>query len=302
MVRLAEVVVVGEASATRLTQVIPGVGATYSSGEVFTLFAGVHRGFAPPRTEDIIRNADGGTVDLDAELSWNTEIGVRASPARGVTFEVTAFRLDFENQIVPASVAGGTGATLTSAGRTLHQGLELAARFDVAALRGRPGGPFVDASWTWLPTARFDSDRYVFVGTGGTDVVGRVYLDQDAGGTRTRVNVTGNRLPYAPEISLTLGAGYAAGDVFDVRAELVTVGRQFGDPLNTTVTVPDGQQGVLPAFTIVNLAATWTFVPGRTAAFVTVKNAADKLYLADRTRGLMPGAPRTVQAGLRHRL
>jgi outer membrane receptor for ferrienterochelin and colicin len=45
----------------------------------------------------------GGSVDLDAELSWNYELGVRANPRDGLSYEATLFRMDFENQIVPAS-------------------------------------------------------------------------------------------------------------------------------------------------------------------------------------------------------
>jgi Fe(3+) dicitrate transport protein len=118
---------------TSLTQLIPGLGATYDLHARATLFAGVHRGFAPPRPEDVIDNS-GGVVDLDAELSWNWELGIRSTPTAGVRLDATVFRMDFENQIVPASVAGGSGATLTSAGRTLHQGLELLARLDLGTL------------------------------------------------------------------------------------------------------------------------------------------------------------------------
>jgi Fe(3+) dicitrate transport protein len=113
----------GAVGRSDLQQWIPGLGATWRAADGLTFFAGAHRGFAPPRVEDVVTNA-GGVVDLDAELSWNYELGVRARPRPGVGLELTAFRMDFENQIVPASVAGGTGATLTSAGETLHQGLE----------------------------------------------------------------------------------------------------------------------------------------------------------------------------------
>ena len=43
-----------------------------------------------------------GSVDLDAELSWNYELGVRANPGGAFSYEATLFRMDFENQIVPA--------------------------------------------------------------------------------------------------------------------------------------------------------------------------------------------------------
>ena len=56
---------------------IPGIGVSHTSGERITLFAGAHRGFAPPRTEDVISNT-GGVIDLDPELSWNYEAGFRS--------------------------------------------------------------------------------------------------------------------------------------------------------------------------------------------------------------------------------
>jgi len=119
----------GTVGRTDLTEVVPGLGVTYALGSDTTLFAGAHRGFAPPRVEDII-GGTGASVDLDAELSWNYEFGLRTALRRGLDVEAALFRMDFENQIVPASVAGGVGATLTSAGETIHQGVEfgLAAR------------------------------------------------------------------------------------------------------------------------------------------------------------------------------
>src|SRR5687768_17706603 len=42
----------GVTGRTELTQVVPGMGVSYHPAGRLTLFAGVHRGFAPPRTED----------------------------------------------------------------------------------------------------------------------------------------------------------------------------------------------------------------------------------------------------------
>jgi Fe(3+) dicitrate transport protein len=208
--------------------------------------------------------------------------------------------MDFENQIVPASVAGGSGATLTSAGRTLHQGLELLGRLDVGTLLRTSGNVFVELSWTWLPTATFEGERYVYVGTGGSDVTGKVYGGQNADGTREQVSVTGNRLPYAPKTLLTTSVGYTLRDLFDVRVEGVYTGAQFADALNTSVIVPDGQQGPIADNFIVNFATSWR-LPTGTTVFATVKNVFDEVYVVDRTRGLYPGMPRLVQAGVSQR-
>ena len=37
---------------TATTELIPGVGFTFDAGHGNTVFGGVHRGFAPPRTSD----------------------------------------------------------------------------------------------------------------------------------------------------------------------------------------------------------------------------------------------------------
>ena len=287
----------GVRGTTSLTELIPGLGLTYLAREGVTVFAGAHRGFAPPRTEDIISNSTGAVVDLDAEHSWNYEAGVRARPASGISLEATAFRMDFGNQIIPASVAGGTGATLTSAGRTLHEGLELAAEASARQQWGWRHDVTLTLAYTWVPVAEFQGERYAFIGTGSGDVADKVYAEQNASGTRTPVSVTGRRLPYAPRHLLTATVGWESPSGVDLRVETVHVAGQFGDPVNTRTTTPDGQQGPVPAATLWNVAASW-FVPAlRLTVFGSVKNLFDKVYIADRTRGLLPGSPRWVQLG-----
>ena len=46
-----------------------------------------------------------------------------------------------------------------------------------------------------------------------------------------------------------------------------------------------------------NTAVNYTI--GRTTLFLTVKNLFDELFIVDRTRGILPGSPRLVQAGVR---
>ncbi len=48
-------------------------------------------------------------MELDPELSWNTELGMRARIARHASLDATFFRLDYSNQIIPASLAGRRG-------------------------------------------------------------------------------------------------------------------------------------------------------------------------------------------------
>lgn len=289
----------GVQGATTLQALIPGVGATVTVREGLTAFAGIHRGFAPPRPEDLIDNGTGGVVELDAELSWNSEVGVRWLPARPWRVEATLFNLDFSNQIVPASVAGGAGATLTSAGRTIHRGAELSLRGETSrSLLGIL--PFTEVAAAWTPVARFAGDRFAYVGTGGSDVVGKVYGEQNAGRTRTRQSVSGNRLPYAPEYTLTTTVGARHRSGTELRVEVVAISEQFGDAANTRVLVADGQQGTLAGNALWNLTANVPVPRSTLTAWVAIKNVTDRTVVVDRTRGLLPGLPRLVQVGVSH--
>ncbi|MCS6953203.1 MAG: TonB-dependent receptor [Bryobacterales bacterium] len=272
----------GAVGRTALTELIPGLGVSFTQGEL-TLFAGVHRGFAPPRAEDIINN-NGGTVDLDPELSWNYEVGGRWRAARRLSLEATAFRMDYENQIVPASVAGGIGATLTSAGRTLHQGLEWSSRWEMPPWFGARHNLSLRTAYTWLPVARFAGIRF-------SAVPGFA-----------RVSVRGNRLPYAPHHLFSGSLLYARSGGMNVLLEANVVSRQFGDDLNTIRPTPDGQRGLLPGHALWNATLNYPLEGRRATLFVTVKNLADRLVIVDRTRGILPSPPRLVQFGVRWRL
>jgi Fe(3+) dicitrate transport protein len=273
--RLANPVAIGK---TDLTQVIPGFGIAYSGLKNTTFFAGVHRGFAPPRTEDIISNT-GGVIDLDSELSWNYEFGVRTRPFRGVAIDSTFFRNDYENQIVPASLAGGVGSTLTNGGATLQQGFEFNSQIDTGAIFRSPHNFYLRTAFTWLPIAEFRGRRFSSV-------------------TPT-ILVTGNRLPYTPEVLSTISLGYSNPIGFDGFIENVYVGRQFGDDLNTVNPIANGQRGAIQAQTYWNATANYKVEKWKTTFFVTAKNIFDRTFIVDRARGILPSSPRLVQGGIK---
>jgi len=154
---------------------------------------------------------------------------------------------------------------------------------DSAAFTGRSHNVYTRVAYTALPTAKFTGVRY-------SSVAGA-----------SAVSVTGNRLPYAPEHLLSWTVGYQNLSGLDLQAELVHVRDQYGDDLNSTSPSADGQRGLLPAYTIWNVVASYAIPRWRSALFVAIKNAGDTIYVADRSRGLLPGPPRLVQAGLRAR-
>jgi Fe(3+) dicitrate transport protein len=99
-----------------------------------------------------------------------------------------------------------------------------------------------------------------------------------------------------PERLLTAALGYRHPRGFVAQAEVVYVSDQFADDLNSATPSADGQRGLLPAYTVWNVALSWDV--RRFSVFATGKNVFDALYVADRSRGMLPGPPRLVQAGV----
>ncbi len=266
-----------QSGSSALTQLVPGIGLTYKLNESAMLFAGVHRGFAPPRVEDAIR-VDGASVELEAELSWNREIGLRFETEDRWRLEASLFEMDFTNQIVPASLAGGSGATLTNAGRTLHRGAEVAAewRDDGHALE-----PHARVAWTWLPVARYVGTRY-------SAIPGN-----------THVNISDNRLPYAARQMATVTLGLRHG-ALAAQFEGTWTGAMYGDDLNTVAITADGQRGRLGGHAIANLTLQYQHDEALTL-YASAKNLFDRLYIGDLSRGIVVGPPRLLQAGFEYR-
>lgn len=252
---------------------IPSLGAAWNPSSAVTVFAGVHQGFAPPRTEDIISSA-GTSTDVGPEESTNWELGARLSPAAAGEVQAVLFRNDFQRLIAVGSIAGGS--TPLAEGEARFAGAELSGRYRHAS------GAYLRAAYTWVPEAEQITE-----------------FRQVVNGAVIAGSAAGKRQPYAPEHMLAAAVGYAWRKL-DAQLEAVHVGRQFGDFANTVSPTADGQRGELAASTIWNATVNQELGSTGAIAFVSVKNLADEVYIVDRTRGIQVGSPRLVQAGFKY--
>lgn len=248
------------------TEVVPGIGATWKLSDAATLFAGVHEGFAPPRVADAVSN-NGDAVDLDAERSTNFELGARGSWAQG-RYEVTFFRLDFDNQLVQASQSGGAGTQLGNAGETLNQGIELGGDWIIG------GGFSLAGNYTFLDDAKLTSTRII----GGIDR-------------------NGNRLTYAPEHLLNLRLVYEAAN-WGGNLGASYVSEQYADLENTQAGSANGRTGLLPSYTVWDANA-YINADDTVKYTLAVRNLGDEKYIASRApEGIFPGIGRTLEIGV----
>lgn len=257
---------------------LPGGGFTYKIAEGMTVFGGIHKGFAPPRVKDAITNT-GEAIQLDAEESWNYELGVRRKLNKLVGFELTGFLLDFSNQIIPVSQSsGGAGAGLVNGGETMHLGVETGVNLDFSSWLGGYALK-LDLNGTALQST-FEGDR--FLTQGGE-----------------QVNIDGNFTPYAPQWLANGSLVFEAPFGWSVVLNGTYVAEQFSDELNTVAPTANGRTGRLPAYWLLD-ANTGLKIPNtKIRLSFSVKNLTDNRYIVTRRpQGIRLGLPRYLSAGL----
>ncbi|MDZ7764181.1 MAG: TonB-dependent receptor [Melioribacteraceae bacterium] len=266
-----------------VTEVIPGIGLNYRIQPGIVFFGGVHRGYGPPRIKDAI-SAEGVSEELDAEKSWNYELGTRANLLSGLDFELTGFYMDFSNQIIPVSEsAGGTGrpgASLTNGGATKHLGVEAGISLDLRKMIKTDYGIIFNTNATFI-NAEFSEDRFV------------------KDGDKT-VNINGNKVPYSPEILISSGVSIATPINIGLSLTGTYIGKQYGDPLNRETGTLNGREGPVGAHFVVDARISYKIPQLQNLVLsLSVKNLFDERYIVSRRpQGIRVGLPRFITMGL----
>ncbi len=241
------------------TEVMPGIGATYRFAPLAQVFGSVYRAFAPPLVGSVIGADDAPTK---AETSVNLELGVRGSNGR-VNYEVTAFQMDFSNQVDP----GISDIRNPNEGSALIQGMEatLGYAFD--------NGLSLNGNVTWIPTAEFGEDR-----------------PGDA--------LDGNRLPYSPEWMANLSVGYQYRRL-QTALLLNYTGEVYGDGMNVrdlTTESTGTWGGLIKSYYTIDLTGRYE-VNSNLSVFGAVKNITDETYIAGLRQGIYVGPERSFEIG-----
>ena len=256
---------------TSNTEVMPGLGVTYQFIPAVQLYASVYKAFSPALNGDSLSGMKDQKLDAETAVSW--ELGLRGQQD-AVRYELTAFRMDFDNQIIPAN--SNSDFQSTNGGKTYNQGLEGAVSLEFE------NGFDVFANLTWIANAEFKGDRY-----------------NKNGSLKSK---DGDRVPYTPEWVANLGVGYTYAGL---RSQLSAnyTGSQFTDELNTKPIVENTSglfTGKIDAYTIVDLTTRYT-LNDQVEFYGAVKNLEDKRYIASLRQGIYVGPERSFEAGVRYR-
>ncbi|QOC22474.1 TonB-dependent receptor [Wenzhouxiangella sp. AB-CW3] len=243
------------------TEWLPGFGATFQVNPSTQLYGSVYIAFAPPLVGSVVGSDD---VPTEAEKSVNVDLGMRGGSG-SFTYEFTAFRMDFSNQVDP----GISGIRPPHEGSALIQGMEASAGYEFG------NGFGINGNLTWIPTAEFGEDR-----PGEAE--------------------EGNRLAYSPDWTANLTLSYRTGGLKSA-VLLNYTDEVFGDGMNRTEIDPlNHMGGLIPSYYTVDLTANYDFSQ-HLNVFGAVRNLTDRRYIAGLRQGIYAGPERNFEVGLTYR-
>lgn len=253
-----------------ITALVPGLGVAYAFSDQFSLFGGIHKGFAPPSPS---------STNDDNEESINYEFGGRYNKG-AFNAEVIGYFNDYSNLLGECTLSSGCATAIDgeqfNAGEVDAYGVELSLGYDAAEFFDVPDDMSLPVSFNYTYTnAEFQNSFVSSFNEWG--------------------NVSaGDALPYIPEHQFYLSAG-----VVSPKWEIHVAGK-YVDEMRTqagTGSIP-AEEGTDAHF-VVDMAGEYE-VFNNTRLFATVDNLFDKEYVAARRpAGARPGKPLTAIAGLK---
>jgi outer membrane receptor protein involved in Fe transport len=260
----------------RDTVVSPRLAAIYRVNDRISVWANAGAGFRAPTLNELYRQFRVGTVltlannQLGPERLKGGEIGIQISPVPQLAWRTTWF----ENRVTdPVS-----NVTLSTSGANVTQ-----QRQNLGATR--VSGVQTSADYRVGSTWKFSG----------------AYIYEHARVTENSANaaLVGKLLPQVPKHRGTLQVVFAEPRWFTASVDVLAMGRQFDDDLNTRV-VPGFSSAGLPKYAVVSLSISRA-IGTRVTAFAGVQNLLDQEYFV----GTLPttvGSPRLVSGGLRFRI
>ncbi len=127
--RVVGLPVTGKVPVDFKTQWVPRLAALVRPTSDWSLHVSVSKGYSPPSIAEVRPTAGGFDAGLQAEYGWNYEAGLHLSFLHNrIQADLTVFRFDLEQAIVPRTTASGAQYFI-NAGGTRQSGSETALEF-----------------------------------------------------------------------------------------------------------------------------------------------------------------------------
>ncbi|MCS7019601.1 MAG: TonB-dependent receptor [Cytophagales bacterium] len=262
---------------------LAGIGTEVNFSEIANLYANISQAYRPVLFSEITPPATTDVIDenLRDASGFNADLGVRGSYKNLITYDVSVFYLQYDNRIGTLNQIRADGSRFqlrTNVGGSRSQGIESYIEVaPVAALTDRSKWGYINlfASLSWID-AQYTNLRIV-------NIVNNALVE---------TNLKGNRVENAPTYIHRIGATYT-NKGFSATWQLSAVGEAFADANNTRVAPATAVTGLIPAYRVMDISATWRFLQ-RYNLKAGINNLTDERYFTRRAGGypgpgILPG-------------
>ncbi|MGB5028117.1 MAG: TonB-dependent receptor [Chitinophagaceae bacterium] len=248
--------------------VLAGIGTEYHITRTTEIYANISQAYRPiqfanlqaPPTTDVVEN------DLKDAKGFNADLGYRGKVKNYLQFDISGYYLHYNNRLGTVTVSGTPSYRLiTNVGSSTSKGFEGYAEFN-------PWRAF---------TQNTNADIIVFGSYSYTDA--RYSSDHKDAATK------GKKVENAPQ-NIFRGGITAGYKTFLLTTQLSYVGEAFSDANNTLAPTANGNNGLIPSYTVTDISATYKFSKGLNIK-TGINNLTDARYFTRRAGGYPgPGA------------
>jgi Fe(3+) dicitrate transport protein len=262
--------------------VLAGVGAEYHLTQATEFYANYSQAYRPIQFANLQAPPTTDVVDpnLEDARGYNIDLGYRGKIHNYLQFDVSGFILQYNNRVGTITPTGANYRLITNVGNSTSKGFE----------------GYIEFNAIKAFTKNKRADLILFGSYGYTDA--RYSSDHKDAATK------GNRVENAP-LNIFRGGITAGYKAFLLTGQLSYVDEAYSNANNTVAPSANGQNGLIPAYTIVDLTATYKF-PKTVNLKAGINNLLDETYFTRRAGGYpgpgaLPGDGRTffVSVGIK---
>ena len=231
--------------------ILAGVGTEYHVTRYTEVYANFSQAYRPiqfanlqaPPTTDVV------DADLKDAMGYNIDLGYRGKVKDFLQFDISGFYLQYDNRVGTITVSGTPSYRLiTNVGSSTSKGFEGYVEFNPFRAFGK----------------NKDADLIIFGSYG--------YTDAKYSGNHKDASTKGKKVENAPTNIFRSGitGGYKG---FLLTVQISNVGETFSDANNTVTPSANGNNGLIPSYTITDLTATYKFSKG-----LNLKAGANNLF------------------------
>ena len=244
-----------------------GIGSEYHLTPNTELYANFSQAYRPiqfanlqaPPTTDLV------DPDLKDAKGNNIDLGYRGKVKNYLQFDISGFYLQYNNRVGTITPSGNNYRLITNVGASTSKGLETYIEFN--------------------PVRAFTNSKY-------TDLIlfsSYAYTDARYSDNHQDANTKGKKVENAPQDILRSGISFGYKGLL-VTTQLSHVGVAFSDANNTIIPSANGNTGIIPSYSIIDLTASYKF--SRTLNIKGgLNNVGDIRYFTRRSGGYPgPGA------------